>query len=122
MQFEAGHPPGEPVEDQRRECLGEGVVAQLLPAADHVLSSLQRLQKARNLFWIILQIGIEREHDRSCRHSKSQVERSGLTVVSAHMRNHDPRVRTCDRVQHCSRSVGRTVIDVNNFSGHSERG
>src|SRR6516164_3400977 len=63
VQLDPRPPAHQPVEDSAGKDLVPRIVADLLPAADHVLAQGEGVQKAWNLGRVVLQVCIEREDD-----------------------------------------------------------
>ena len=62
VQAAAGQAADHPVEDAAGIDLVPGIVAGLLPAADHVVPFLELGQEARNLGRVVLEVAVEREY------------------------------------------------------------
>ncbi len=63
VQLHAGGAAHEPIEHARRQHLGDRVVPLLFVARDQIEAFRQLGQETRDLFGIVLQVGVEREHD-----------------------------------------------------------
>ena len=62
VQLYAGQPADQPVEHAAGQDLVPGIVAHALPAADHVESFFHFGQKARDFGGVVLQVGVEGQH------------------------------------------------------------
>jgi len=66
-------------------------VALLLVARDQVVAAGQRLQEARDLLGVVLQVGVEGKHDLSTCLGKARRQRGALAEVSAQLNEGDAR-------------------------------
>src|SRR5262249_14299113 len=82
VQVKPGEPAGPAVEDLARPDLVPGVVADLLPAADHVEAAVQGGEEAGDLLRVVLQVGVEGEDDVAAGGPEAGRERGGLAEVA----------------------------------------
>src|SRR5262249_11974606 len=81
------------------------IMANLLPAADHVEPFAKRGEKVGDLVWVVLQVGVEC-HDRLAeRGLESGGEGGGLAEVAAEADAAHPRVAGCQLLDDAPRAV-----------------
>ena len=117
MQAYAGRARDQPVGDHRRQAPGEeGVLAVLSPAARDVCPAFERLDEARNIAWIVLQIAIGRDDDPPARVVEPGRKRppSGRNCGGTESRADGDRPR-CSRLQDFEAPVRTAIVHDDDF-------
>ena len=115
VQAAAAHAADHPVENPAGINLVPGIVARLLPAADHIVSLFELGEKAGNLGRVVLEIAVERENQFAPARLEPRREGRRLAKVAAKPDRPHPRIALGQRGQNGPRTVATAVIDENEF-------
>ena len=111
----AAHAADHPVEDAAGIDLVPGIVAGLLPAADHVVSLFELGQEARNLGRVVLKIAVEREDQVAPGGLERGREGRRLAEVAPKPDRPHSRIAPGQCGQDGPRTVATAIIDENEF-------
>ena len=85
------------------------------PARHDVVGIAELLDEARDVVGIVLEVGVERDHDRIVRVGESGGQRRGLPEVPPKPHETDAAVADGDLLQRLPRSVRRAVVDIDHL-------
>src|SRR6516164_8212052 len=110
--MDSGHLTHQAIEDARGKRFCDGIESWVFPTRNQVISLIEFLKKAGDLFRIILQIAIHRKDDVSTTTAKTCHQRGSLAKVPAEANHaHCIRIRGMQYFQFCKCFVGATIIN-----------
>ena len=115
VQPHAGDSSDQAVEDSTRERLVPRVMTNRLPPADDVVPLGDRRQKARDLLRMILEIGVERQHDLARCFAETGGQRRRLAEIASQADRRHPRIARRQRLDRFPAPIGRAVVDQNDL-------
>ena len=100
-----------PVEEARQHAPRPRVVPPRLPARDEVEPLVELREELRDLGGIVLEVGVDRDHDVALGLEEAGLERDGLPEVAAQVHDDDVRRLVVELGEHAGAAVGRAVVD-----------
>ena len=121
VEAQPGHAPHDPVEDPRGDPTRQRVAPVRLPARDEIEALVEFGEQARDLGWIVLEIGVDRHHHVAGGVAEPGRESGCFPEVPAQADDLDVPSVGMDPSQRCERAVRRAVVDEDSLPAALER-
>jgi len=115
VEDDPGRDPHHPVERPRRQHLGPGIVADLLPAADHVHALVHSGQEAGDFVGVVLEVGVQGEDQLAAGVGKPSAQGRRLPEVAAEPNPPHAGVLGGDPANRLPGAVRRAVVHENHL-------